>query len=153
MIGPSLANAFRAIGEAAPPEAQDWWIIGSTAMVLAGIEGVEPDDVDILGSQATVLRFLGNWQVEPGGRVPGDRFRSFPYRRIRLPDCTDIETMGDLDVRVDGGWRRVVPRTRVEVKFGGVSLFVPEISEQAEIMRLFGRPKDLAKAAVLERLA
>lgn len=148
---PSLAEAFRRIGGAAPEGVDDWWLIGSAAMVLAGFDDVEPEDVDILASSATVLRFLERWGIEPGEQRPGEKFRSFPYRRIRLPGCTDIEVMGDLEVLSDGIWRHVLPRTRRRVLFDGVALFVPEAAEQAEIMRLFGRPKDLSRVEVLER--
>lgn len=150
---PGLANALAEIARAAPADAGDWWIVGSAAMALSGVEGVEPEDVDMLGSKATMMRFLHRWRIAPGVPRPGSRFRSYPYERISRAGCLPIETMGDLHVDADGAWVPVRPRTRVPVEIGGHRVYVPSLDEQAEILRLFGRPKDLAKAKLIAGLA
>lgn len=146
-----LDSAFAAIAGAAPGDADDWWIIGSAAMVLCGVGGIEPEDVDILGSRTTIERFLRRWGVEAGQPAPSARFRSYPYMRVQLPGCTPIETMGDLDVLHAGEWKRLSPKTRMAVRAGGGLLHVPALEEQAQILKLFGREKDLAKLLHIER--
>lgn len=146
-----LASAVAAVAQAAPDDADDWWIIGSTAMVLCGVEGVEPDDVDILGSGRTLERFLGRWGVEADESRHGAQFRSHPYQRVILDGCTPIEVMGDLLVLSDGAWLPVVPASRLPVGDAGAKVYVPTLEDQSEILKRFGRPKDLAKAAMIAR--
>lgn len=146
-----LDRAFAAIAEAAPADADDWWIIGSAAMVLCGVGGIEPEDVDILGSRTTIERFLRCWGVEAGEPSPNARFRSYPYVRVQLSGCIPIETMGDLHVLRDGEWQPLSPKTRMAVQASGRVLHVPALEEQAEILKLFGREKDLAKLRHIER--
>ena len=44
---------------AAAPQADDWWLIGSVAARLSGID-LEPQDVDVLGSRTTIEAFARN---------------------------------------------------------------------------------------------
>ncbi|MDF1599468.1 hypothetical protein PZ895_06710 [Mesorhizobium sp. YIM 152430] len=150
MMNPQLCQALVEVAEAAPVGHDDWWIIGSAAIAASGIEGVKPEDVDVLGSSATLLKLLDHWQVASGASYPGGQFRSHPYVRVRLPGCLPIETMGDLHVYASGGWLPVRPATRVELKIAGHSIFLPTLREQIDILRMFGRPKDLAKARLIE---
>lgn len=145
-----LAGALQEIASAAPASRDDWWIIGSAALVLAGVEGVEPADVDLLGSAETLSLFLDSWQERPAPPRPGTRFRSDPYHRVDRSGCRPIETMGDLEVMSESGWQKVVPTTRLAVDIGGPLVFVPALDEQLTILRLFGREKDLAKIRLVE---
>lgn len=152
MIPERLEQAFRAVGAAAHGAGDDWWIIGSSALVLAGIDGVEPDDVDLLGSRAAIRVFLERWGMDSGEPVAHPLFRSHPYRRVELPGCVPIETMGGLEVFRDAAWKPVVPLSRVAVEVAGTRLYIPSPAEQCAIFRLFGRPKDLDKARRVEAL-
>ena len=145
-----LVGALQEIARAAPAGREDWWIIGSVALVLAGVEGVEPADVDLLGSAETLSIFLHNWQEQPAPPKPGARFRSNPYDRIDRPGCLPIETMGDLEVLSESGWQKVLPLTRLIVDINGLPVFIPALDEQLAILRLFGREKDLAKIRLVE---
>ena len=147
-----LCGAFAAIAEAAPADRDDWWIIGSAAMVLCGVSGIEPEDVDILGSRATVGHFLHRWGVEAGEPGPNARFRSYPYVKVQLAGCTPIETMGDLQVLHNDEWLPLRPTTRIAVQTGSGVVHVPALGEQAEILRIFGRENDLAKLRRIERM-
>lgn len=149
-MDPRFRNALVEVARAAPAGHDDWWIIGSAAIAASGIEAAEPEDVDILGSSTALLKFLEHWQVAPAVSNPSGQFRSHPYVRVRLPGCIPIETMGDLQVRTSGEWLPVSPATRVELKSAGHSIFVPTLDEQIAILRMFGRPKDLAKARLIE---
>ncbi|MCG6114634.1 MAG: hypothetical protein MEQ84_05485 [Mesorhizobium sp.] len=145
-----LAGALQEIARAAPAGREDWWIIGSAALVLAGVEGVEPADVDLFGSAETLSLFLDNWQEQPAAPKPGTRFRSDPYLRVDRPECLPIETMGDLEVLSQRGWQKVLPTTRLAVEIDDLPVFIPALDEQLAILRLFGREKDLAKIRLVE---
>ena len=150
MTDAALERTFRAIGEAAPDGADDWWVIGSAALVLAGVEGVEPDDVDLIGARATILRFLACWGVAEGEPDPHGLFNSSPYLRVEAESRVPIETMGDLHVFRDGSWMPLIPRSRIGIDVAGTRLFIPALAEQRDIFRLFGRPKDMEKARLVE---
>lgn len=148
----ALASALQEIARAAPPDRDDWWIIGSAALVLAGVEGIEPADVDLLGSSETLVGFLDRWGERPARPQPSARFRSDPYHRVDRPGCLPIETMGNLEVLSNGIWRKVRPETRVTVYIGrGPRVFIPSLQEQLAILRLFGREKDLAKVRLVQK--
>ena len=53
--------------------------------------------------------------------------------------------MTGLDVREDGRWQAVLPRTRIAL--GGV--FAPDRADLMTILHRFGRDKDLRRAALL----
>lgn len=121
-----------------------WWVIGSAAVWLHGV-GTAVSDVDVLTSASDARAMLAAWPDAVIGAA-GERFRSQPYARLPgrgLP----IEIMAGLEVRVGHIWRAVRPMTRTAR--GGV--FVPERAELVAILRLFGRDKDLRRAALLER--
>ncbi|ESQ92969.1 hypothetical protein ABAC460_01590 [Asticcacaulis sp. AC460] len=132
---------------AAAPDAGDWWLIGSVAARLLGID-LEPQDVDVLGSRATIEAFAGNLG---GGVVAGsgsDRFRSTPFVRVEIDGGLPVELMGDLHVNSDG-WLPLKVKTRVAVATVAGVVYVPSLTEQAEIFETFGRPKDLEKARLI----
>lgn len=153
-MSPALAAALATVAAAAPEDSSDWWLIGSTAMRLCGIAAAEPQDVDLLAGRETALAFLARLGVaaEPAAAPPaGARFASDPFVRVRRPGALDIEVMGDLRVRDGRGWQWVRLATRRPVAVAGGRVFIAEPAEQAALMRLFGRSKDRAKAALIER--
>jgi hypothetical protein len=146
VIPAPLANAFRVIAASAPPGRDDWWIIGSAAMLLAGVPGVEPDDVDILCSRGTAHGFASGWDaIAIDGRV-GERFRSEPYLKTFIPCCSTIEVMAGLEVLVEGQWRRAAPGSRLPVEVEGGTVFIASLADQIAMLRQSGREKDLARA-------
>ena len=60
--------------------------------------------------------------------------------------------MAGFEAFSDGAWAPVVPATRQALDWKGRRLFTPSAAEQAAICRRFGRPKDLARVALLEAL-
>jgi hypothetical protein len=124
--------------EAARAARDPWWIIGSAAMALHGVEGLEVGDIDLLASRRDAAALLGAKGGAPG--EPGGRFRSDIFGRWRA-GAYSVDVMGGF--RFDG--RELVPRTRVER--GG--LFVPAVEELIAMCETFGRPKDAERAARL----
>lgn len=123
----------------------DWWIIGSAALALIGVD-VTVADVDLLASRRDALAMSA--ESVPQGRLEGsDRFQSV-YRRYAL--CrVPVEIMGDLHVRVLDQWEPVRLVSRIPVAVRGEVLFIPNATEQLRLLRLFGREKDLSRAAAL----
>ena len=120
-------------------------MVGSAAVRLHGAE-TSVADIDVLTSARDAAQLLDAWQgaVTIGGA--SDRFRSHPLSRLDGAALA-VEVMANLEVRTADVWRRVVPATRVAV----AGVFVPARDELAAILRAFGRDKDVARAALLER--
>jgi len=145
-----LANTFRAVGASAPAGRDDWWIIGSAAMVLAGVPDVEPDDVDILCSRGTAHAFATGWDAIAIDGQLNERFRSEPYLRTFIPGCLTIEVMAGLEVNTDGAWRKASLGSRLPVEVNGTVLHIASLEDQIALFQLFGRDKDLVKARMCE---
>ncbi len=131
-------------------EAGPWWIIGSTALVLSGIEGIVPDDIDVVGDGAMLRRVLAKAGADETDPKPHAQFRSSPYIRVKVDGGRDIEVQGDLELWENGTWTPLTFASLVQVMVGNAAVFVPVIEEQATILRRFGRAKDLAKAAMID---
>ncbi|HEY8616814.1 hypothetical protein [Phenylobacterium sp.] len=146
-MNPELSATLTPVAQAAEGLRDDWWIIGSAAMALHGLRGLDVADVDLLVSPDDARRLAARWGVAPRPPSPSPRFRSevyFQWSGASMP----VDVMGGFQVLSLQGWRPLVPRTRTAV--GG--LFTPELAEQIDILELFGRPKDLERAQALRVL-
>jgi len=147
---PALAETLAMIAQAAVDSADDWWIIGSAAIVLHGRSVAHVKDVDLLMSAADAAAFLERVGV-PVRAGPADaRFRSLVFGLWREPPIP-IEVMGGFSVANDGGWREVALATREPVSVAGASIFVPSAEELVRLLHTFGRPKDFERAQLLHR--
>jgi len=132
---------------------EPWAVIGSAAMILAGVDWPDCADLDIVTTEVGAVRLEGLWAPwrRPGEPPPPNGpFRS-RFARFAFPEGA-VETMGDLEIREAGRWRRLEIRDPVTFAAAGALWPAPGLTEQAEILRRFGRPKDLAKARHLEDL-
>ena len=145
----TLEAALRLVAANGANIAGEWWIIGSTAALLAGCHVFEPDDVDVFGSTETMREFVKSFGSEADDAPSHKQFRSMPYQRIHLPHATPIEVIGGLEVLFEGHWQRLLIKSRNEISGFGAPLWIPSVKEQIRIFELFGRPKDLAKAKTL----
>jgi len=124
-----------------------WWIIGSAA-AWAHCARTPVADIDVLADEddaAEILRATGS---PYGAGSDSELFRSSVFGRFdgaTLP----IEVMGGLHVRSDRGWTKVVLTTREPVRIGDATIWVPSRPELILLFLRFGRPKDLARAALL----
>jgi hypothetical protein len=128
-----------------------WWVIASAAMALHGAP-VEVGDVDLLASERDARALLARLGIVALSAPGTDRFRSTVFARwdtLRMP----VEVMADFHVRGPAGWQLLVPETRMTIAIDGVLLPVPSIDELIDHCRLYGRPKDSERAALLQRLA
>ena len=148
-MNPALQDTLVEVAMAMAPARDSWWIIASAAVVLHGAD-ISVADVDLLVSRRdgeALLAGLGPIDAPS----PSDRFRSDLFGRWTAPPLP-VDIMAGFQVLGAGIWRPVVPATRIAIPFGSVTLHVPSISELIEHCHLFGRPKDIARAAILQRL-
>lgn len=134
---------------AALPE--PWTVIGSAALMIAGLPVERCPDLDILTTAAGAARLeeaWAEWRDPAYAPDPASDFRS-RFSRYGFPEGA-AEVMGDLRLRTPGGWSAVEVRATEQRAFAGGRWPVPTPAEQLRILRSFGRPKDLAKAARLE---
>lgn len=121
----------------------EWWIIGSAAVALHGVDPGPILDVDVLLGVADATRLLPmlGMPVSPGR--PDDRFRSTIFARWTAPPLP-VEFMAGLELRDDGGWQAVLPRSRIALG----EVFAPDRADLITILHRFGRDKDLRRAAL-----
>ncbi|MFN3849266.1 MAG: nucleotidyltransferase domain-containing protein [Spirosomataceae bacterium] len=129
----------------------DYYIIGSSAIVLAGIPLQAVDDIDILTStrDADSLKSLWhNRKLNDYTPKDGDKFRSNFGRFIF--EGFKVEVMGDLELNTDGIWQKVRVNDFLRIETEKISLKIPTIAEQIRILEAFGRSKDLAKVKLIQ---
>ena len=136
-LAPLFAGVFR----------DPWWLIGSTAMHLAGEVDAFPHDVDVLTSERDADAFIARHRelLEHEYRpADGERFRS-RFARFGFSPLP-VELMGGLQVRREGEWLPVRIESTRMIDCAGHSIPVPTLAEQLRLFEWFGRAKDLDKA-------
>ena len=129
----------------------DWWLVGGAAVALQGLD-IPIADIDVLMSRRDVVRVIARLGIAPVEGVAIDRIRSEIWARWTAPPIA-VDLMAGLQVRTGERWTRVAPGTRQAITVDGRTLYVPARPELIDILRLFGRPKDLERAEGLARLA
>jgi hypothetical protein len=117
--------------------AAPWSLIGSGALILLGAPLDEAADLDVVTGLDGAGRLRSAWAgwLDPSEpKAPDGPFRSDDFARY-VTRWGPVEVMGGLKVR-----GRLLE----------LSAPIPSAAEQLRILRLFGRPKDLAKAGRLE---
>lgn len=124
-----------------------FYIIGSSALVLAGIPLENTHDIDLLTSYSDATFLKEQWKVKNvRGYLPGDsdKFRS-NFGRFQWSNML-VEVMGDLEVCHDGQWQKLQINEYFEISINELKIRIPTLEEQERIFRFFSRIKDLAKA-------
>lgn len=137
MTPADLRHLFENVAPDLDAFAQPWSLIGSGALILLSAPIDEAADLDVVCDVDGARRLRAAWAswLAPGeAKAPDGPFRSEDFARYVTP-WGPVEVMGGLKVR----GRPLDLRAPL-----------PPAEEQLRILRLFGRPKDLAKAAVLE---
>lgn len=127
----------------------DWWVIAGAAVALHGAEGPSVSDVDVLASERDATALLTGLGLHPVSAGPHPLFRSKLLGRIDTAPLI-IEIMAGFCVRSAEGWRAVKPQSRLRFELQDCSLFAPSRPELQQMLRDMGRPKDLARADLLE---
>lgn len=124
-----------------------FYLIGSSALILAGIPLKTSDDIDLLTSYQDASFLRKHWQankVDIYSPKDEDKFRS-NFGRFQW-DKILVEVMGNLEVFHEEKWQRLSINAYLEVKINQLSIKIPTLEEQHRVLCLFGRDKDLAKA-------
>ena len=127
-----------------------WWLIGSAAIALYGVN-LDVADVDLQLAPQDAMKLLREnhgARLDDGGN---ERFRSEVFGRIEIGPLP-IDVLGGFQVVRNGRWEAVEPATRVAIPTPVGHIFVPARLELAAITRSLGRPKDLARARMLDAL-
>lgn len=143
-----LAQTLAMVAEAASCAREAWWIIGSAAVALHGRPLADVKDVDLLMSATDAEAFLRCVGEPISGGEPNKRFRSLVFGIWNKPPLP-VEVMGGFSVASARGWRSVSLHTREAVSVGGMHVYVPSARELAQLLHLFGRAKDLDRAALM----
>lgn len=143
-----LLLTLELVADALSPARHDWWIIAGAACRLHGIDDGPVRDVDVLLDERdfdAVLAPLG--LVLQKGTSDG-LFRSNYLVSWNEPPLV-VELFAGFELCEQGEWQKILPETREWQKFGTLALPVQARGELAALLRRFGRPKDLARAALL----
>jgi hypothetical protein len=148
MLTPDLRETLVMVAEAMRDAQDPWWVISSAAVALHGVGPIEVGDVDLLMSGGDARRVMDGLGVAPIEDGASSLFRSTLFGRWETPPLV-VEIMAGFHVATESGWTEVLPRTRVPVLVEGSVVHVPERAELAQMLRLFGRPKDLERVRLL----
>jgi hypothetical protein len=129
----------------------DWWLIGSAALVLHGVELASVGDVDLLTTPAAARRLAQRWGCALNPPASSGLFRSAVYfQRTETPLPVDV--MAGFQVNSGGAWRPIWPKTRVAISRLGGTFYTPSRAELLDLLLLFDRPKDRERATLLRAL-
>lgn len=146
-----LGAALDYVAERLAGEILDWWVIGSAALDLHGIDGVDVQDIDILVPDVEQARLAANLLgAEKIKTSPSDLFRSEYFAKC-VQSGIEIEIMAGFQIRDRDGWHQVKPETRVAFSRETGLIYAPELDELCGIFGRFGRDKDLARIALVIR--
>lgn len=153
---PTMKAQICAVLEEAVPALKhtrdEFFIIGASALILAGIEIETTPDIDILLTTRDAQYLQREWKDKrqdnfiPDGQA---LFRS-AFSRYHF-GAMDLELMGDLEVYVGGAWQPVIVYEYTTITIAGFPFRILTLREQARILKLFGREKDLKKIALLDQ--
>ena len=125
-----------------------WWIIGSAAVSLHLQHDVGGNDIDVLLSVSDAVQIRRKLDIPFAAARSHPLFDSdayFSWDHLPLP----VEFMAGFSVRTDDGWREVAFHSRQSFVVSGQTLYAPNVEELSSLLRSFGRPKDLARLALL----
>ena len=148
MITPGLEPTLAEAARVGSTLRDDWWIIGSAAIALTGVN-IEVLDVDLLVSERDAQALLAGWAAPKTATSGQDRFRSVFGEHAGTP--IPIEVMGRLEVNLDDQWVPVAPTTRVETALAGGTVYIPDPDDLLALLLMFRRPQDLVRAEMLLR--
>lgn len=125
-----------------------WWVLGSAAIALCGVNPSGVRDIDVLVSSRDSDRLMRLHDLENSADGGNSLFRSDIFL---LPDLGKIrvEIMSNYEINSNSGWKKLAPLSRLAIDLEDTTLFVPNVQEQIEILHALGRPKDLKRAEAL----
>jgi hypothetical protein len=148
---PGMAETLDAIAGDLAAMTEDWWLIGSAAMVLMGVDLAAIDDIDILTTPTGARALAARWGLDPTTPGPSERFDSEVFFQ-RSDTPLAVEVMAGFRVKGAGGWIPVLPKSRVALAWPGGLFFAPSRADLLDMLALFGRVQDLERGVLLSAL-
>jgi hypothetical protein len=148
-IPPGLAETLAQLAPDLNALAEDWWLIGSAAVVLWGVGLAAIDDVYIRTTPAGAAALAQRWgPAATAASGPSEKFRSQVFFQ-RTDTPLPVDVMAGFEVKAAAGWTPVRPRTRVALAWLGGVYFAPSHVELLDMLTRFDRPQDRRRAALL----
>ena len=147
---PELRATLHSVARAMAVFPEGWWIIGSAAVLLHGVEAGRVNDIDLLIDMSLAEAVLERLGIGPLTLPPDPLFRSTVFAQSKAWPVP-VEVMAGFQVKAGGRWRRVEPLSRHRVPVDDGVLFLPDRDELLSLFHLFGRSKDAPRIAALER--
>jgi len=148
ILSEALQNTLLRIADFLADAQDPWWVLGSAAMTLIGVDPGDINDVDLLVSDPDARALMRRYGLENQADGGTAQFKSDIFLLPALGDIR-VEVMSGYQIRCGAAWDRVAPQTRQRISLAGAELFVPERAEQAALLERLGRPKDLQRLARL----
>ncbi|MCU0354214.1 MAG: hypothetical protein MUD08_10825 [Cytophagales bacterium] len=146
-----LAELFAVLHPALFMLEDEYFVIGSSALVLTGVETNAVSDLDILTSWADADRLKLLWADRRKASHSPENALLFRSNFARFAfETMDVEAMGDLEINRGGSWQRLRILDFMEVPVADHTVRIPTLAEQKRIFLLFGRQKDLSKADLIK---
>lgn len=144
----SLNETLDEIKQIAHQFQDEWWIIGSAAAWLAGAKLQIIDDVDLLVSERDHAFIKTQWAKKLLNlQLESQKFHSEHFARFQF--ALVVEVMAGFSIHTADGWKRVEPKTRIGVD----GVFIPEIKEQIDFLKMMDRPKDHRRIRFLQEIS
>jgi hypothetical protein len=150
-LSPGAIQTLAALEDCLRVTQGPWWLIGGAAVALQGGDGEVLRDVDVIMDASDARLVLDALGAAPDQGGASAQFRSSVFGRwpgAPIP----VDVMGDLEVLVGDRWTPVRPQTREALSVVGLTLHAPSRQELVAMLRLFGRPEDVARADRLSRI-
>lgn len=144
MLSPLHQTTLRATADFLGDTDDPWWVLGSAAMALVGIDPGAVRDIDVLVSPRDAQKLMharGLTNQADGGT---DRFRSDCFLQPQLGEIP-VEVMSGYQIFEGGSWLPVSPASRLAVRVGEATVSVPDRTDQIALLKRLGRPKDLER--------
>ncbi|MCZ8323631.1 MAG: hypothetical protein O9283_00025 [Sphingomonadaceae bacterium] len=141
----ALRETLQLVARAMAPARHDWWIVASAACRLHGIDSGAVRDVDVLLDEHDLAAVLVPLGLSPAAGTSDGLFRSRCFVSWDGAPLT-VEFFAGFELCEAGQWSEVRLQTREWRGLDGLELPVPQRGELADLLRRFGRPKDLARA-------
>ena len=144
-------SALRDVSGALAPARDPWWVIGSAAVALHGADAGEVGDVDVIVSLSDFDRLEASGLIKPIEKRARDHFNSEKFGRGSVGGY-EVEYFANLRVFANGEWHLVEFDEAEFVDFQGTEIRIPTRADLIALLELFGRAKDLRRAAALRNI-
>ncbi len=128
----------------------DYYIIGSSAIILSGIDVGITHDIDILTNSynSNVLRTEWNDKLVKDPSMKESNLFKSDFACFQFSEM-QIEVLGDLKVFKGNCWVHLDVNDYNVLKLNDMEFKIPTLTEQIQILNLFGRKKDIHRIDII----